>query len=217
MTAAAGQPLFQRRAGSREPFRRIRRNLPTGIQREQVADVPMPRTGVLAVPQPLLDAAAFHLHGVKFLLEGGVARRIRPQHRAAFLDGGHQCVENLPVHRRRVGQRPAFARRGDIHVAPQVGVVVRHPAVRAVHAQRHLRPVRLHPAQVVEKRQVHLGQVAHLRAPVVHFRVDVDGVLAVPRRVEIVVPNALQIRRQRAGTRASREQIASAARKSAKR
>ena len=86
--------------------------------------------------------------------------------------------------------------------------MVRHPAVRAVHAQRHLRPVRLHPAQVVEKRQVHLGQVAHLRAPVVHFRVDVDGVLAVPRRVEIVVPNALQIRRQRAGTRASREQIA---------
>jgi len=37
------------------------------------------------------------------------------------------------------------------------------------------------------------GQVAHFGGPVVHLGVDVDCVLAIPGRFEVLIPKALQI------------------------
>ena len=42
---------------------------------------------------------------------------------------------------------------------------------------------------------MHLAQVGFFGRPVVHLRIDVDGVLTVPGRVHTVVPDALQIGR----------------------
>ena len=92
--------------------------------------------------------------------------------------------------------------------APQIGVVVRHPAAGAVHLARRARAghrqVRHHGRQRVHR----LGQVRRQRRPVVHLGVDVDGVLAAPRRRHALVPEALQVRRLRTGPRAGDEQVA---------
>ena len=92
--------------------------------------------------------------------------------------------------------------------APQIGVVMRHPAAGAVHLARRARAghrqVRHHRRQRVHR----LGQVGRERRPVVHLGVDVDGVLAAPRRRHAVVPEALQVRRLRTRPRAGDEQVA---------
>ena len=82
--------------------------------------------------------------------------------------------------------------------APQVGVVVGDPAAGAVHARapcaRRSRPG---PAPCAVSGSIALGQVGRARRPVVHLGVDVDRVLAVPRRRHAVVPDALQVGRLR--------------------
>ena len=64
---------------------------------------------------------------------------------------------------------------------------------------------REHP---VGKRREALREVRRVRAPVVHLDVDVRVVVAVPRRVVGVVPYSLQVRGERARTRAGNEQVA---------
>ena len=95
--------------------------------------------------------------------------------------------------------------------APDVRVVVRNPALRAVHLLRSLRAGDGKVLEHGEKRLGKLGQVRHLARPVVHLGVDVHSVLRAPRRIEAVVPEALEIRGLRAGLRAGDEQVASEA------
>ncbi len=52
------------------------------------------------------------------------------------------------------------------------------------------------------------GEVGDLGRPVVHLGVDVDGVLALPRRRERVVPEPLQVRGHRARPAAGDQQVA---------
>ena len=85
---------------------------------------------------------------------------------------------------------------------------MRHPAARAVHlacrSRAGHRQVRHHRHQRVHR----LGQVGRERRPVVHLGVDVDGVLAAPRRRHALVPDALQVGRLRTGARAGDQQVA---------
>ena len=78
-------------------------------------------------------------------------------------------------------------------VPPEVRVVVGHKPSGAVHGLGHLPAPGIHLLQKGEKGHVALGQVAGLHRPVVHFRVDVDGVLAVPGRLQLAVPDTLQV------------------------
>ena len=52
------------------------------------------------------------------------------------------------------------------------------------------------------------GQVADLGGPIIHLGIDIDGPFAVPRWLERVVPNALEIGWLVAGTRTRNKQIA---------
>src|SRR5579875_450186 len=52
-----------------------------------------------------------------------------------------------------------------------------------------------------------VGEVSALGKPVVHLRVDVDGVLRSPRRIDRLVPDALKIRGKRTRARAGDEQV----------
>ena len=92
--------------------------------------------------------------------------------------------------------------------APEIRVVMRHPSAGAVHLARRSRAgdrqIRHHRRQRIHR----LGEVGRERRPVVHLRVDVDGVLAAPRRRHALVPEALQVRRLRAGPRAGDQQVA---------
>ena len=91
--------------------------------------------------------------------------------------------------------------------APQVGIVVQHPAAAAVLARRDGAALR----EVADQRQqrlVQLRQVRQLGGPVVHLQVDVGRIIAAPGRGRAGVPDALQVGRLRAGLRAADQQIA---------
>ncbi len=57
-------------------------------------------------------------------------------------------------------------------------------------------------AEIFNQRRQRLGaiaQIARLRRPVVHLHIDVCRPVTTPWRLHLVVPNALEIRRLRAG------------------
>ena len=75
--------------------------------------------------------------------------------------------------------------------APHVCVVMHHPAAGSIH-----RPggFRAGLGQILHHRHERfdaLRQVARLRRPIIHLRVDVDRVLTAPWRVHAVIPNPL--------------------------
>ncbi len=76
---------------------------------------------------------------------------------------------------------------------PEVGVVMRYPAIGSVVDPGRLAPVDTHLLNEVENRLVTLGQIGRLGQPVVHLRVDVDRVVGTPGRTHLVVPDALEI------------------------
>ena len=93
---------------------------------------------------------------------------------------------------------------------PQVGIVVEHPAACAIHLGRRTCACYRHIFHHVDKGLVTLGEVCHLSRPVVHFHIDVGGILRVPCRIltGVGIPQALQVGRLSARLRRADEQIA---------
>ena len=114
-----------------------------------------------------------------------------------------------PGHRPRGPHRVAVAPVADhAGVPPDVGVVVRRPAARAVHRRRGPRAGDRQITDEREERLVQLGEVGRFRRPVVHLGVDVDRVVRAPRRPHVVVPDALQVGGLRAGPARRDQQVA---------
>src|ERR1051325_6262732 len=92
-------------------------------------------------------------------------------------------------------------------LSPEIGVVMTDPTTRAVLNTRRARAVldqfRNHPQQ----RLVTLRKISRLGRPVVHLGVDIDGVLAFPRRRHQVVPDALQVGGLRSEARRRDQQV----------
>src|SRR5690242_19193694 len=86
-------------------------------------------------------------------------------------------------------------------LSPEISVVMTDPAARAVMNTSRARSVLHQLRHHAQQRLVTLREIRRLDGPVVHLRVDVDGVLAFPRRGHQVVPDALQVGRLRAWTR----------------
>ena len=99
--------------------------------------------------------------------------------------GGEPCAtirEHTP--------ESSIHRTGD---APDVRVVVSHPSTATIHLTCRL-GTRL--AQILDQGEQRLGilaQIGYLSWPIIHLGIDVDGILAVPRRILAVVPYTLQI------------------------
>ena len=92
--------------------------------------------------------------------------------------------------------------------APDIGIMMSHPATATIHF-----PSRLcsRYAQILNQRIQRLrgiGEIRYLGRPVVHLRIDVDGVFAVPRRISAVIPNTLQVCRLSTRLGRGNEQIA---------
>src|SRR6266404_2037465 len=91
--------------------------------------------------------------------------------------------------------------------APEVRIVMSYPASGAPldfgGAGARFTEVHYHLYQRVDT----FGQIAGFSGPVVHLRVDVDGVFAAPRRVHAFVPKALEIRRLAARSRTRDKQV----------
>ena len=106
-----------------------------------------------------------------------------------------------------VGEHPPLRTVHRACDAPQVCIVMRHPAAGAVHGAGR-DGTRL--AQFTDELEQGLGglrKACHLGRPVVHLRVDVDGVFAVPGSVRLVVPDALEIRGLAAGLGTADQEI----------
>src|SRR6185369_147660 len=92
-------------------------------------------------------------------------------------------------------------------LSPQIGVVMTDPTARSVLNSRRARTILNQLRHHSQQRLMTLRQVRRFNRPVVHLRVDVDGVLALPRRRHQVVPDSLQVRGLRAGTRRRDQKI----------
>src|SRR5690606_23465840 len=90
---------------------------------------------------------------------------------------------------------------------PEVCVVMRYPTPRSVHHTRSLLSRHGEFTYHAKKRLVQFTEIGALRGPRVHLRVDVDGILAVPRRIHPIVPDTLQVRRLTAGLGRRDQQI----------
>ena len=91
--------------------------------------------------------------------------------------------------------------------APEIGVVVQHPAARPVVRRGHLGAGRAHLFDEADQRLHALAEVGGIGQPVVHLEIDVGRVLAAPRRIDLVVPDALEVRRLRAGAGRTDHQV----------
>ncbi len=83
-----------------------------------------------------------------------------------------------------------------------------HNALGAIVQLRRTAAIDAQALDQIKQRPVHLRHGAGFRRPVVHFGVDVHRPLAVPGRLDFVVPNALKVRRLRSGSAAGDQQIA---------
>ena len=81
------------------------------------------------------------------------------------------------------------------------------PAARSPVLASRLRTGVGHVAHQCFQRPYHLRKIARFGWPIVHGEIDVHRVLRVPPRILIVVPDALQIGRLRAGPRTRDEEI----------
>ena len=77
--------------------------------------------------------------------------------------------------------------------APEVGVVVGHPAGGSVVQFRRFGAVLGQVFDQVEERSRAFGEVGDLGGPVVHLRVDVERVFAAPVGKQVLAPAALQV------------------------
>ena len=97
-----------------------------------------------------------------------------------------------------------FAGRGE---APGIGDHVRHPAARIVVGLGRLAARLDQRRDELVQRLVKFGQIADLGGPVVHLHVDVEVPIAVPRRLDFLGPDALQVGRQAARPRGTDQQV----------
>ena len=100
-----------------------------------------------------------------------------------------------------VGGEPGAARGehapgGAVHGsgdAPEVGIVVGHPTLAAIHLLSRLRTRLTQVADHREEGLLCLCEIAYQRRPVVHLGIDVDGVFRVPWGIHLVVPHTLEV------------------------
>ena len=91
--------------------------------------------------------------------------------------------------------------------APDVGVVVKHPAVGMIQVAGRASAADGQVLNHAKKREAAFAEICDLGGPVIHFNVDVCGVFAFPRGIEKLVPDALEIRRLGARAAAGNEHI----------
>src|SRR5436190_1302760 len=92
--------------------------------------------------------------------------------------------------------------------APKIGIMMRHPTPTAVLLFCGSRATDGEVVDQVEQWLVTLTKIADLRGPVIHLAVDVERPLAFPRRIEQIIPDALQIRRLSSRAAARNQKVA---------
>ena len=107
----------------------------------------------------------------------------------------------------RIGRSPGrmFAGRGKV---PGIADNVRGPPLGSVKGTGRCLAGRNDGPGKIDQRGMQLGKVPRLGKPMVHLQVDVQVVIAVPRSLDGIGPESLQVWRQLSGTRRGDQQIA---------
>jgi len=92
-------------------------------------------------------------------------------------------------------------------LAPDIGIVVRHPAVGAVVDLGGLASVNGKHFDEIQKRLVALGEIGNFGRPVIHLGVNVQGPVGTPGRARGIIPNALQVGGQSGGPGAGNQKV----------
>ena len=115
---------------------------------------------------------------------------------------------HVPHHPAR-GKRNSFAIQPDGRcVRPDVALMMRNRALRAVVFPRCLFACLAEPQNKLRQRHKARAKIGSIRQPIVHLQIDVERVSAPPRRYEVLIPDALQVCRLCARARGCDEQIA---------
>ena len=92
-------------------------------------------------------------------------------------------------------------------ITPDICVMVGHEATTAIHCFCRLCSAFPHILNHSNQRFITLRQVTGKGWPVVHLRIDIDGIFTAPGRCILIVPNPLQIIGQRSGSASCNHQI----------
>src|SRR5215204_3995108 len=92
-------------------------------------------------------------------------------------------------------------------MTPEVCVVMDHKPTSAIKFLSDIPSIAHCVLQQLIERLMQFRQITDLGGPVVHFRVDIDGVLAVPGGLKLLIPESLQIRCHCVGATAGNQQI----------
>ena len=100
------------------------------------------------------------------------------------------CSSGLPVGPIRVTRSEVTDRIGH---APDVGIVMTSPTPAIIEGPRSDGSC---VSEIAYKRKqwlMQFGKVADFHWPVIHFRIDIDRIIAAPRRPHLFVPDSLQV------------------------
>ena len=111
-----------------------------------------------------------------------------------------------PAHQPVGGAHVAVGRAG---IGPDVGVVVDDEAAAAIHFLRGGSSGFREALKQVEERRVAIAETTNFGGPIVHLRVDVDRVFCPPSWSEILIPEALEVGGETAGTAGGDQEVAS--------
>ena len=90
---------------------------------------------------------------------------------------------------------------------PEVGIMMSHPTLTTIHILRRLRACLTQITNHREEWLLRFSDVSYKGRPVVHLGIDIDGVLRIPRCIDLSIPDALQIGRLSTGLRRRDQQI----------
>ena len=92
--------------------------------------------------------------------------------------------------RREYSPRSTVDRSG---YSPQVGIVMCHPTITAIHLPGSQCAGLAKVSDHAEQWFLSLGKVSDKCRPIIHFSIDVNGVLRIPGSKKLVIPYSLQI------------------------
>ena len=104
--------------------------------------------------------------------------------------------------------RPLRTARHRAGLPPDVGVVMRHPAPRAVEVFRDVGAIDAQLLGQIDQWKVALGEVGYFHRPVVDLRIAIDRPVGRPGRVQVLVPNPLKVGWLAARARRRDQQVA---------
>ena len=91
---------------------------------------------------------------------------------------------------------------------PQISIMMKHPSTATIHFACRFFSVFTQFTYHLNQRFMQFRQVRNLGGPIIHLRIDIGGIIAIPCRFGLCIPFSLQVSRLATGLRTGYQQIA---------